>query len=172
MGATLGCEQRHWGMYLQWPSEHAQENSTQTQLPVFLRGQLPFVPQYFASKLLVVPEQCFTHGSLTAASSLLLSFAVARHLAQGLLGRRVQLTRAYQESGKREEIDRGFCFLVPQQGNAPSSCLVADGAFNLKQGFTSKWKRMAQEACPGAEDVCDTQIPALQAKLISSLHAN
>lgn len=136
MSATLGCEQRHWGLYLQWPSEQAQEISTQTQLPMFLRGQLPFVPRYFASKLLVVPEQCFTHGSLIAASSLL-SFAVARHLAQGLLGRRVQLTREYQESGNREEIDRGFCFLVPQQGNAPSSCLVADRAFNVKPGFTS-----------------------------------
>lgn len=55
--------------------------------------QLPFVPQYFVSKLLVVHQQCFTHGSLIVASSLLLSFAVARSLTQGLLGRRVQLTR-------------------------------------------------------------------------------
>lgn len=40
MSATLGCEQRHWGLYLQWLSEQAQENRTQTQLPVFPQGLL------------------------------------------------------------------------------------------------------------------------------------
>lgn len=69
-------------------------------LPLWLllpHQQLPFIPQYFVSKLLVVHQQCFTQGSLSAASSLLLCFAVARSLPQGLLGGRVQLTREYFE---------------------------------------------------------------------------
>lgn len=40
--------------------------------------------------LLVVPQQCFNHGNLRAASALLLSCAVASSPAQGFLGRRVQ----------------------------------------------------------------------------------
>lgn len=72
--------------------------------------QLPFIPQYFVSKLLVERQQCFTHSSLMTASSLLLSFAVARSLAQGLLSRKVQLQNIGSESGNREEMIEAFVF--------------------------------------------------------------
>ena len=71
--------------------------------------QLPFVPRHFVSRLLVVPQQCFTHGSLVAASFLLLSFAVAGSLkdswaessSPGSMG---------SESGNRQEMMQAFVF--------------------------------------------------------------
>lgn len=100
--------------------------------------QLPFVPIYFVSKLLVVPQQCFIPGSLIAASCLLLSFAVARSLpwlkdswagessSAGSMGR----------EGEQGGAGRGV-FQSHNEEMAPPSCLLAGRAVCLKRGFTS-----------------------------------
>lgn len=155
----LGCEQRHWGLYLQWLSEQAQENlcsscrgfqkwflfgvgggreacmclvlllwETSFRLPEGCwavlcswspHQQLPFVPIYFVSKLLVVPQQCFIPGSLIAASCLLLSFAVARSLPwlKDSWAGESSSPGSMEREGEQGGAGRGVCFPVPQRGN-------------------------------------------------------